>query len=486
MKKTSLIFLFCASSLLNAVEVDSILAFKDSGNSSAWYHELILDAYNPEKVRATEELVLNAMSNPEISDEAFRLCAKILKPTISEKSIGKLQELLTKEVRFAPVFDVLISCESPKADELLIKLLMSKNKSIASHAVYALGIRGNSNTVQALFALAKSKDKNLSNSAVVALGHIGGSNAVKALKALAKNKNADKFLVNNALAEVREKFIAKKNTKAALAISLDEDFRPALLSLAKLRGIKEMDKLLVAEKDLARNAARIANDGRNYENSVELIGKFDRLSDGAKVAAIRSFALSGDKKFLKQIASLLSAENNLVTIEAIYACAYIGDETVVDKLIELAICKDKNVYLPARYSLTFMSEPIDKVLEEKYAESKDFRLLEILINRGNVKYRQELISRFFDENDRKRNDIIKVLERQVGYVCLPEIAKGFNKANEDVRKDCLRLFIKALSRDRDINFRKAVFAEALSKANFTDSELEILNSRVFTKAKKKK
>ncbi len=486
MKKTSLLLLFCASSILNAVEVSDILAFKNSGDTSAWYHELILDAYNKDKMVAAEELVLTAMADPDISDEAFRLCAKILKPSISEKSISKLEKLLTSEVRYASIFDVLISCESPKADELLVKLTKSKEESVVIHAIYTLGMRGNQDAVQAIFALAKSKNKNVANSAVVALGHIGGANAAKALKALAKNKNVDRFLVNNALAQVREKFIAKKNMKAALAISLDEDFRPALLSLAKLRGIKEMDKLFASDDEVARNAARIANSGRTYENSSELISEFDKLSDGAKVAAIRSFALSGDKKFLKQITPLLDNKKDLVTLEAIYACAYIGDSSVVDKLVELTMVKDRAIYSVARYALGFMNAPIDKLLEEKYADGKDFRVLEVLINRGNVKYRGELINRFFDENDAQRTDIVKVLERQVGYTGLAEMVDGFNKASEDVRKDCLRLFIKTLGQDREYDFRNLVFKETLSKAKFTDRELEILNSRVLSNPKKKK
>lgn len=303
---------------------------------------------------------------------------------------------------------------------------------------------------------------------------------------MAKARNTDKFLVNNALAEVREKFIAQKNMKAALEISLSEEFRPGLLSLAKLRGIKEMDKLFAGENEVSRNAARIANTGRTYENSSELILKFDKLSDGAKAAAIRSFGLSGDKKFLKMVAPLLKDKNDIVSIEAVYACAYIGDSSVADKLAELAVSKDGSVYRPARYSLVYMNEPIDKILEAKYADKKDFRILEVLINRGNDKYRKELISRFFDENDSDRSDIIKVLERQVGYIGLSEMAEGFNKASDGVRKDCLRIFIKALSRDRDIDFRNKVFEETLSKANFTEKELETIKTRVLSKPKKNK
>lgn len=486
MKKISFAFLFCACSFLGAAEIENILAFKNSGDSSAWYHELILDAYNPEKMAAAEELVLRAMSNPEISDEAFRLCAKILKPSASLKSLKVLPTLLTKDAHVMPVFDVLISFENPKVDEILLKLLNSKDKNVAIHSAYALGIRGKTEASQPLFNLAKSKDKNISDSAIIALGHIGGSDAAKALKALAKARNTDKFLVNNALAEVREKFIAQKNMKAALEISLSEEFRPGLLSLAKLRGIKEMDKLFAGENEVSRNAARIANTGRTYENSSELLSKFDKLSDGAKAAAIRSFGLSGDKKFLKIISPLLKDKNDIVSIEAVYACAYIGDSSVADKLAELAVSKDGSVYRPARYSLVFMNEPIDKILEAKYADKKDFRILEVLINRGNDKYRKELISRFFDENDSDRSDIIKVLERQVGYIGLSEMAEGFNKASDGVRKDCLRIFIKALSRDSDIDFRNKVFEETLSKAKFTEKELDIIKTRVLSKPKKNK
>ena len=484
MKKIALMFLLLGGSLLNAATVGDILAYKNSGESSAWCHELVKDAYNPEKMAATEALVLEAMKNPGISDEAFRLCAKILKPCASEKSLSDLPALMSNEKRVAPVFDVLISSPGKKTDDALLGLLKSKDKNIAAHAAYALGVRRTASAVQPLLALGKSKDKNISDTAITALGHIGTAEAAKALKVLANQKNADKFLVNYALAETRESLIASKNMKAALAISLSEEFRPGLLSLYKLQGIRAMDKLFASNSEVARNAARIANTGRTYENSQELLREFDKLGVAAKAAAIRSFAISGDKKFLPLVKKELKDKNTPVAIEAIYACAYIGDGTVVEKLIALAQSKDPAAYQPARYALAFMAEPIDGILEKEYAKNKDFRILEVLINRGNIQYRKELISRFFDEADTDRADIIKVLERQVGYVCLPEIAKGFNAANDSVKKDCLRLIIKALSRDREIEFRRMVFEEALSGAKFTESEMELINTRVLQSKKK--
>ncbi|MBO7521372.1 MAG: HEAT repeat domain-containing protein [Opitutales bacterium] len=485
MKNLALIFLLLGCPLLNAASLDEILAYKNSGDSSAWCHELSKDAYNPEKMAAAEALVLEAMKNPGISDEAFRLCAKILKPCASEKSLSEIAALISKEKRIAPVFDVMISFPGKKADEVLLGLLKSKDTKVAAHAAYALGMRRTDAAVQPLLALGKSKDKNVSDTAITALGHIGTVESAKALKVLASQKNTDKFLVNYALAETQESLIASKNMKAALAISLSEDFRPGLLSLYKLQGIKAMDTLIAKKSGVARNAARIANSGRKYENSQELLKAYDSLDSSAKAAAIRSFALSGDKKFLPLVKKELKDKNTPVAIEAIYACAYIGDESVAEKLMSLAQSKDPAVYQPARYALVFMAEPIDKIIEKEYAANKDFRILEVLINRGNIKYRSELISRFFDEADSQRPDIIKVLERQVGYVCLPEIAKKFNGASPDVRKDCMRLFIKALSRDRDFDFRKMVFEQTLSGAKFSESELNVIKTRVLEPKKKK-
>lgn len=484
MKKFAIAFSIFVCAALGAATAGDILAYKNSGDTSAWFHELASDAYNPEKSAATEALVLEAMKNAGISDEAFRLCAKILKPCASEKSLSELPALMSNEKRVAPVFDVLISMPGKKADEVLFGLLKSKNANIAAHAAYALGVRQTAAAVQPLLALGKSNNRNVSDAAITALGHIGTVEAAKALKVLAGKKNTDKFLINYALAETRESLIASKNMKAALAISLSDEFRPGLLSLYKLRGMKAMDKLFVSNSEAARNAARIANAGRTYENSQELLREFDKLGDGAKAAAIRSFGLSADKKFLPLVKKELNDKNTPVSTEAIYACAYIGDESVAEKLMALARSKDPAVYQPARYALVFMAEPIDKIIENEYAKTKDFRILELLINRGNIQYRKELVSRFFDESEKDRRDIIKVMERQVGYVCLPEIAKGFNGASDKIKTDCMRLIIKALSRDRDLKFRRMVFDETLSGAKFTESEMELINTRVLQSKKK--
>ncbi|MBR4597919.1 MAG: HEAT repeat domain-containing protein [Opitutales bacterium] len=485
MKNIALIFLLLACPLLNAASVDDILAYKNSGDSSAWYQELAKDAYDPEKMAATEAMVLQAMKSPGISDDAFRLCAKILKPCASEKYLPELAGLISNEKRVAPVFDVLISFPGKKSDDVLLELLKSKDKNIASHAAYALGMRKTAAAVQPLLALGKSKDKRVSDAAITAIGHIGTVESAKALKILASQKSADKFLVNYALAETRESLIASKNMKAALAISLSDEFRPGLLSLFELQGMKAMDSLIAKNSEVARNAARVANEGRKYENSQELLKAYDSLEPAAKAVALRLFGLSGDKKFLPLVRNELKAKKNPLAIEAMYACAYIGNSSIVPSLLNFAKNEDRAIYDPARYALTFMAEPIDGILEKEYAKSRDFRILEILINRGNIQYRNELISRFFDEADDARANIIKVMERQVGYVCLPEIAKRFNNANADVKKDCMRLFIKALSRDREIDFRNMVFEQTLSGAKFSESELGIIKSRVLTDKKKK-
>ena len=57
-------------------------------------------------------------------------------------------------------------------------------------------------------------------------------------------------------------------------------------------------------------------------------------------------------------------------------------------------------------------------------------------------------------------------------------------ANDKVaRKKAMRVFIKIVSKDREKPFRKAIVEETMAAANFDESELKLLESRLYAPKK---
>ena len=473
---------------LFAAELSDILQYK-SGESMAWYHELIRDAYKPEKQVEARDLVMSAVKDPNLSDEAFRLCCKILKMTADEKTASELAKFTESDVRSTSVFDVLISLESPKVDDILLDILKSsKSEGAKVQAAYALGMRECKGAIAALSALSNCRSKDLRDAAIIALGHIPSEASVGALKKFAKSKDSDKFLLNNALCELRESFMSAGNFKAARAIAIDEDFRPALLSEfylnGKDKGVGEMDELIISNSENARNAATIANFGRTRKNSGKLIDSYKSLPDGAKVAAIRSFALTKDKSFLDLIRSDISDSGSPVSVEAIFACGFIGDKSVVPQLVELMDAKDKRTSNAAKYALTTMPvKDVDGILKSDYASSKNPKVLDVLLARGNLEFKAEMLNRFFDESEKNENQISGIVERHLGYGGLSDLWKKAPANDKAARKKAMRVFIKIVSKDREKPFRKAIVEETMAAANFDESELKLLESRLYAPKK---
>lgn len=475
---------------LFALSASDISQYK-SGDSMAWYHELIRDAYNAEKQAQARDIAMSAIKDPKISDEAFRLCCKILKMTADEKAAAELAKFADGGVRSTPVFDVLISLESPKTNQILLDILKSaKSDDAKIQAVYALGMRESAEAVSTLEALSNCKSKDLRNAAIIALGHIPGGASVKALKKFATSADSDKFLLNNALCELRESFMAAGNFKAAKALAIDEDFRPALLSAfylnGKDKGVLLMDELIVSNSENARNAATIANFARNRKNSGKLIEAYKSLPEGAKVAAIRSFALTKDGAFLDMIKDDISDSGDPVSVEAVFACGFIGDKSVVPQLVELMEAKSSRTANAAKYALTTMPvKDVDSILKSDYADSKNPNVLDVLLARGNLEFKEEMLKRFYDSSDKDSGKISGIVERHLGYGGLSDLWKKAPAGDKDARKKAMRTFIKIVSKDREVPFRKALVEETMAAAKFDASELELLESRLYASKKKK-
>lgn len=478
---------------LSGANLNDIVAYK-SGDSMAWHHELIRDAYTQDKRQAAEKLLLDAIKNKNIGDEAFRLSCKILKYAASEKSMGEILKTATSPRRNASVFDVLISAEYASVDKLLIDALKNKDADLVLHAAYALGMRKSEAAIVPLFELAKTAKPEVANAAIIALGHIPQVNSSKALAELNKRQKGDAFLRNTALAEVRESLIEAGKTKEASDIVLPDSFVPAMYSAGLLKTpaerMKMLDREIAAEKAGARYAARLANDGRTFENSRELISAYSKLSEGAKLAAIRTFSMTNDKRFFDVIKGDVKETDSPVNVEAILACSNIAPDSFIPSLEKMATSSDssKKGVMTAKsaaiYALTNMLSPeADKALKKSYASSKSTVLLEILLNRGNADMKAELLKRVFDPKDQDERDISRIFELNCGFSSLGKVFDMMQKADEKTRDRVFKMSIKFATRDIEKRLQADIYETYYANAKLTEAEKTLAKSRFLSTQK---
>lgn len=493
MKKTVLSIFLLAAGFAFCAEPSDISSYK-SGGSMAWYHELIRDAHNPEKSAQAEDIVLKGISEAGVSDEAFRLSCKILKVAATEKSVKALPAHLSNKNRVSPVFDALVSCKLPAADKALFDALKSEDKNVARHAMLALGARKNASAVAAIAAAAKSADKATANAAVSALGSIPSPESAGAIASLASR--ADKAEVKIALERLRENLLKAGLAKQASKIKIpDADLYDIYFSgmASRKAPMKRIDAEMSNPKsEISRYAARFANSGRTFENSSALVKAYKNLPDAEKVAAIRSFALSKDKRFYGVISADIGKADTPVSKEALYACEFIAPDSAVEKIVSLLDVKNNSAGKQsgtsriAEYVLSRMpSKAVQTEIEKLYAETKSPICLRILIERGTPKIRAELASRLMDPKEERIFEISKIADSEIGYDGLKIALSKIGSADAKTRKRALQTLVKFMSKDRNIEYRKKVFDQYFASVKFTDAEREMLESRLFSEKKKK-
>ena len=477
--------LFSVASLF-AFDAQKCAEYK-SGDSLAWYHLSVADSFK--KSAKTEALLLEIASQKSVTPEAFRYLCIPLKNCASDKSVDVLKKYLTDKNYSASAVDVLKSLNTKAANTALLDALFEADNVSKCGIVGALGTNRVENAVAKISYFMYDKDSEVALSALRALGDIPSEAAVVLLgKFLPKNETL-LFARNLALTKQAE-FMFKANNKkfAELALSfVPEDFCPAIKVKSEISGEKRMaylDKIMAQETRNSRTAARLANEGRTYANSAELLKAYPSLGDVGKAVALRSFGLSKDAAFADIIKGELKDSADVKSLQAIYACEFVCTPEMVDILLGLAKSKDATVARAAQYALERNSlQCINEKLMAAFEKDGFLPYLSCAVTRGDVSANEKLFKMFLTKEGAKNSKLTNVFNHQL---TIYGVGKMFKMLGTDpvVRKAALRSAIKCLGQERNIERRRALFDEYFDVDALNAAEIQFAREKLFPKKKK--
>lgn len=433
------------------------------GSSLGWFYQLKGETQKKSKVAEVESNIIKKLSDMSVSDEAFFYICDILKPIASEDSIKVISEALNNEKRSASACDVLLGIDSSKVDEVLEEALNQKSVVNRMNIVSTLAARNNPDNVEIIAKQANSGDPVLGKFATVALGRTLSPKAIEILNEIAAKNDGRKNEAIAALNALAEKaFLAGKPSMAREALKgVPENYSPSIMTRGELSKdrVAYFDNLIASGGFNSAMAGRAMNKGRTFENSQELIKKFPSLNRKAKLAAIGSFMITGDTRFYPTIAPEMDSADSDIKAEAIYSARFLcTDEQNLRKILEI-FRKGERPYsnLARNVLVENPSFSLKKILEAEAAKN-DLQVLEILVNRGDLKARNQLWKIFFDGNSKAK----KHIEDSITYGDLKDFASNFKTIKDSqMREEIAKIIIKKLAKSREKPFMAAAAWEIL-------------------------
>jgi len=465
MKKYFLIIAAAASIFSSTVFADEYVDMTEykPGSSLGWFYKLKAESQKKAKVSEIESNILNKLSEMSVSDEAFFYICDISKPIASEDSIEIISKALRNEKRSASACDVLLGIDSSDVDEALEEALNQESITNRMNIISTLAARNNPDNVEIIAKQANSGNPVLGKFATVALGRTLSSEAIDILNKIVEQNDGRRNSAIAALNALAEKaFLAGKPSLAKKALQgVPENYSPSIMVRGELSDnrVAYFDNIIAAGGFNSAMAGRAMNKGRTFENSQELIKKFPSLNRKAKLAAIGSFMITGDTRFYPTIAPEMDSPDADIKAEAIYSARFLcTDEPNLKKILEI-FRKGERPYsnLARNVLVENPSFNLKKILEAEAAKN-DLQVLEILVNRGDLKARNQLWKIFFDGNSKAK----KHIEDSITYGDLKDFASNFKTIKDSqMREEIAKIIIKKLAKSREKPFMAAAAWEIL-------------------------
>ncbi|MFI3290679.1 MAG: HEAT repeat domain-containing protein [Opitutales bacterium] len=470
----NLIYILACLSVSNFAFAGDIAKFK-SGDSLDWYNELYVKSNIPAEASKVEAQLLAELADKAITEDAFRQISTLLKNCATEKSVEAVAKFLESDKFSTPAVNVLLGIGSQKAQKLLIQALPNADDKAKSTIMGALALMDAKAAVPSIVKCLASKNQEVVRVALECLGNIVSKDSLNALmsfKATAQLADTKSFsLVKMAEAAVSTDVATAKKILA----EVPADFLAALPVRVKLEGsnaIPYLDAIIVKEGEGFKVAGRLAYDaGRTYANSAILIKAYPNMSEVGKVVALRSFANSGDAKFVDIISSEIKESDSIVALEAMYCSEFISKDSDIAKLITLATSTKPSVKRAATYALSRMSsKAVNVELMKVFKSTKNYDYMDILVRRGDEEARTMLIDTLMTPEGIKHKGVVTVFSNQM---TVHDINKIFAKMGDDkvLREESLKLAIKCIAKEKAYTTKKELVDEFLTKKFLTDEEV---------------
>ncbi len=482
MKKLFFAGLLTAAFALFADEYSDMAAY-EPGKSLSWFHSLSQKAQSEDSGAEVASKILDEISkNRGLSPEAFRLACAILKPIADSDCVEVLAPYLYDELRAPSVCDVFLGIDSSSVDEALIKVLgdSSAKRQLRENAAALLAARGTGK--KQMIEAANSADKDLALFAVGALARysddtglfsIFDTSVVSALGKIAGMYDYRSKAAVESLCLIAQK--AAVNDEEALARKALEfvplDCPNAVYARSVLMDgeerVKYLDSLIIQGGNLTAAAAKAMNQGRTFENSLELIKRFPNLNKKAKLAAMGSFMIANDTAFYQAIAPELDNPDSDIRGLAVYSARFLCTDDA--NMLKIYNIYKKNEEPISRYAYNVLLEnpsyAVQRVLKDK-ADSGDMDAFEILVLRGDESYRMKLWNMFFDEATRTPA-ICKMLENTITSGQINLLATNYKLDDPELSKEITKIIVRKM-----MHYKKSPSYMAMAVKTALDGNLK--------------
>ncbi len=471
MKKLIYILAFLSAS--NFAFAQDLSKFK-SGDSLDWYNELYVKSNITAEAGKVETQLLAEIAKKDITEDAFRQISTLLKNCATEKSVDAVSKFLECDKFSKSAANVLGGIGSEKAQKAMIQAMPSADDNSKCTIMGALAALDSKIAVPAITKCLASKNEAVVRVALECLGNIVSKDSISALLAFKANeKLAD--TKSFALVKMAEAAVdSDANFAKKILEQVPADFLGAMPVRVKLEGknaIPYLDAIIVKEGAGFKVAARLAQEGRTYENSGILIEAYPNLSEVGKVVALRSFASSGDKKFADIISSEIKESDSIVSYEAMYCSEFFTKDSDIPKLIKLVTSKKPSTKRAATYVLNrTANKSANSLLMKAFKDTKNYDYMDILVRRGDEEARAMLLDTLMTVEGMKNKDLVNVFSNQM---TVHDIDKMFKKMGDDkvLREESLKLAIKCIAKEKAYTTKKELVDEFLTTKFLTDEEV---------------
>ncbi len=457
---------------------DALMSYK-AGDSLSWFFDLKTESQKKAKAPMIAKKLLRAIDSGKLNDESFRLACILLKPISpdSEATVDVMKKFLGDKAKVSPACDVLLVLSDNDVDDALedaLEAAIKANDEICAMTIIST-IAARGNDLDVIAKIANSENKKLASFALVALGRFVSDDAIDVLEEIvAKNdcrkKNALRAI--NSIASTA--FMTGEVRLARRAIELVPESCPqsVYVRAATVQKNNEayLDSLIAKGGALSQAAGRARNTGRTFDNSQELIAKFQTLPRDAKLASIASFMITRDTRFFPTIAPEMDSADSDIRALAIYSARFIcTDEANLQKIYQIFSTKGDCWQLARNVLAENPSFAIKGVLQ-KAADAGDLAALEILVERGDINARNRLLGMFLDSKTRN-SKISQAVENTIRYSELKELASHFKGNDEALSKEIAKVIIKKLAKTKDKEFNARATKEIIGDNLPADSKL---------------
>ncbi|OGV69712.1 MAG: hypothetical protein A2283_17290 [Lentisphaerae bacterium RIFOXYA12_FULL_48_11] len=301
----------------------------------------------PDVYRKVEAKLLAVLAKPEITDACRKTVCEDLRIIGSALSVKPLSVLLADEKTADLARLALESIPGRKVDSILLKTLKSCRGRKQIGIIQTLATRRNPKLADVLKGYLSSDNTDLIRASLHALARVGGEDALMVLKS-AELSGEFQPLRELAMMDAVYNLAANGGRKKALAIFEHQykagTYLPAVISAFNglidygpdpvsifAAALKDQRKLLALAA--AKASMRMTNEGI----AKILCEAFSSVQPEVQIAIVRALAERGDRVGLPVIRSAMVGADKVVQAEAVAACEKIGDVTVVNDLMVLAM-----------------------------------------------------------------------------------------------------------------------------------------------------